>query len=126
MQKERMIEKLAAVKNLAQRGVGGEKETALRMYEELKAKYGISEADIEAAAAVAAGPAEEEKDFSNILFLLWVTENNLDAEYKMCRDCPDRRNPHGMCAGCSTDDNIKDLKAQYMDLKRQLESRCGA
>lgn len=44
MQKEKMIKKLAAVKALAERGEGGEKETAMWMYSELKRKYGITDA----------------------------------------------------------------------------------
>lgn len=120
MQKERMVEKLAAVKNLAERGVGGEKETALRMYEELKEKYGISEAEIE---AVTAEPdAEAEKEYSDIVFLLWVIANNLDDEMKVCRDCTERKNQQEMCMGCATDENINDLKRQYEELKEQLES----
>lgn len=35
IQRERVLEKLGKIKALAERGVGGEKETALRMYEEL-------------------------------------------------------------------------------------------
>lgn len=48
MQKEKMIKKLAAVKALAENGVGGEKETASRMYEDLKAKYGITDEEVAA------------------------------------------------------------------------------
>ena len=51
-----------------------------------------------------------------LAFALWVLANNLDDEMKICRDCPDRNNPDAICAGCATDENIKDLKAQYEDL----------
>jgi len=49
MQREKVLDKLRKIKALAERGVGGEKETALRMYEELCRKYEISEDEAEAA-----------------------------------------------------------------------------
>lgn len=51
IQREKVLEKLGKIKALAERGVGGEKETALRMYEELCRKYDISEDEAEAALA---------------------------------------------------------------------------
>lgn len=49
LKREKVLNKLAKIKALADRGVGGEKETALRMYEELKRKYDISPDEAEAA-----------------------------------------------------------------------------
>lgn len=49
IQREKVLEKLGKIKALAERGVGGEKETALRMYEELKRKYDISPDEAEEA-----------------------------------------------------------------------------
>ena len=46
IQREKIAEKLKKIKALAERGVGGEKETALRMYEELKARYEIEDEEI--------------------------------------------------------------------------------
>lgn len=123
MQKETMIKKLAAVKALAENGVGGEKETASRMYKDLKEKYGITDGEVAAVKEPAA--AEAKKEFSDIAFALWVLANNLDDEIKICWDCPDRNNPHAICAGCATDDNIKDLKAQYEELTAQFERGCA-
>ena len=51
IKREKVLEKLGKIKALAERGVGGEKETALRMYEELCRKYDISEDEAEAALA---------------------------------------------------------------------------
>ena len=51
IQREKVLEKLGKIKALAERGVGGEKETALRMYEDLCRKYDISEDEAEAALA---------------------------------------------------------------------------
>lgn len=46
IQREKIAEKLKKIKALAERGVGGEKETAMRMYEELKARYEIEDEEI--------------------------------------------------------------------------------
>lgn len=120
MQKEKMIEKLVAVKALAERGVGGEKETALRMYSDLKEKYGITDAEV---AAAGTPPVEEVKqECSDIAFKMWVLAGNLQEEKDFCTDCPcagDR------CLNCSTYENIKDLKKQYEELTRKFESRCA-
>lgn len=43
MTREQATEKLKKIKALAERGIGGEKETAIRMYEELKARYEIED-----------------------------------------------------------------------------------
>ena len=47
MTRDQEIKKLKALKELAQRGVGGEKEGARRLYEKLKSKYGISEEEVQ-------------------------------------------------------------------------------
>ena len=47
IQREKVLDKLGKIKALAERGVGGEKETALRMYEEICRKYDISEDEAE-------------------------------------------------------------------------------
>ena len=47
IQHEKIVEKLKKIKALAECGVGGEKETALRMYEELKTRYEIEDKEIE-------------------------------------------------------------------------------
>lgn len=46
IQREKIADKLKKIKALAERGVGGEKETAMRMYEELKARYEIEDEEI--------------------------------------------------------------------------------
>lgn len=125
MQKETMIKKLAAVKELAEKGVGGEKETARRMYEELKAKYGITDGEVAAVKEPAA--AEVQQEFSGIMFAMWVLTNNLDEEMRMCWDyCPcEEDSKKEMCAGCATNANIKDLKRQYEELAGRLERGCA-
>lgn len=46
MDKEKIQAKLKKIKALAEKGVGGEKETAIKLYNELMAKYELNEADI--------------------------------------------------------------------------------
>lgn len=46
IQHDKIKAKLAKIKALAERGVGGEKETAMRMHEELKARYEIEDEEI--------------------------------------------------------------------------------
>lgn len=43
IQRDKIAAKLKKIKALAERGVGGEKETAMRMYEDLKARYELEE-----------------------------------------------------------------------------------
>lgn len=121
MQKETMIKKLAAVKALAENGVGGEKETARRMYKDLKAKYGIT--DEEVAAVKEPTAAEAKKEFSDIAFAMWVLASNLDEEMRICWDyCPyDEKEKSEMCETCATNANIKDLKAQYEEMMAKFE-----
>lgn len=46
MTREQAAEKLKKLKALAERGVGGEKETAMKLYRELMKKYQIEEAEV--------------------------------------------------------------------------------
>lgn len=118
MTADKMTVKLAKLKALAENGVGGEKETAQRMYEDLKAKYSITD---EAVAAIAKPTAAEVKqELSSISFALWVLVNNLAEEAEMCNRCP---YPQGSssCDGCATIENRKDLEKQYEELKLQFE-----
>lgn len=45
--KKKILDKLNKVKALAEKGVGGEKESAMRMYNELMEKYNISPDEVE-------------------------------------------------------------------------------
>lgn len=119
MTADKMTVKLAKLKALAENGVGGEKDTAQRMYEDLKAKYGITD---EAVAAVTKPTAAEVKqELSSVSFALWVLANNLAEEAEMCARCPF---PQGgsSCESCATKENRRDLEKQYEELKAQFES----
>lgn len=118
MEADKMTLKLAKLKALAENGVGGEKETAQRMYEDLKAKYSITD---EAVAAIGKPTAQEvKKEFSSISFALWVLANNLAEEAEMCNHCPYPQGSNS-CDGCATIENRKDLEKQYEELKLQFE-----
>lgn len=45
-EREKITEKLKKIKALAERGVGGEKETAMKLYENLKARYELEDEEI--------------------------------------------------------------------------------
>lgn len=118
MKADRMTVKLAKLKALAERGVGGEKETAQQMYEDLRRKYDIPEEDIKAVAEPTA--AEVKRELSEISFALWVLINNLHEEAEICGSCPI---PQGSsaCNGCPTAENRKDLERQYEELVAKFE-----
>ena len=46
MTKEQVVKKLKALKALAEQGVGGERESALKLYHKLLEKYQIDEGEI--------------------------------------------------------------------------------
>lgn len=46
IQRDKIAAKLKKIKALAERGVGGKKETAMRMYEDLKARYELEDEEI--------------------------------------------------------------------------------
>lgn len=41
--REKIVDKLVKIRRLAEMGIGGEKETAMKLYEDLKEKYSISD-----------------------------------------------------------------------------------
>ena len=45
-EREKITEKLKKIKALAERGVGGERETAMKIYEDLKARYELEDEEI--------------------------------------------------------------------------------
>jgi hypothetical protein len=45
-ERKNILDKLEKIKKLAERGIGGERETAIKMYEELRKKYEISPEEI--------------------------------------------------------------------------------
>lgn len=67
--RQKIIEKLVKIKALAERGIGGEQQTAQVMYATLKEKYKVTDAEIEKAAAVPVDISEIDlKKFWGIAF----------------------------------------------------------
>lgn len=69
--RQKIIAKLVKIKALAERGIGGEQQTAQVMYATLKEKYKVTDAEIEKAAAVPVDISEIDlKKFWGIAFQL--------------------------------------------------------
>ena len=114
MTREQAARKLKALKALAERGVGGEKETAKRLYEELKKKYGVEEET-----------AKEETDsvFVISMFYMGMMGFTLQQELENCDDCP-YQNGQEICEQCGTYENIKEI-CRRMEKARRERGRAG-
>lgn len=109
MTREQVKRKLKALKTLAERGVGGEKETAKRLYEELKKKYGIGEA---------AAKEETDSDFVISMFYMGMMGFSLQQELDNCKECP-CQNGQEICEQCGTYENIKEICRRMEKAKRE-------
>ncbi len=118
MTRDQEIKKLKALKELAQRGVGGEKEGARRLYEKLKSKYGISEEELKEPQQ---NPQEKQFD-GETLFQAATTATMLKAEQEECDACPGHYGQEE-CESCGTYENIQRLCLQLERLSRQREGR---
>ena len=114
MNREQAVKKLKALKELAERGVGGEKEGARLLYEKLKSKYGISEEEVKQE------PQEKpEKPFDGgALFQAATVATMLKAEQQECDDCPAHYGQKE-CEECGTYENIQRLCLQLETLSRK-------
>lgn len=89
--RQKIIEKLVKIKALAERGIGGEQQTAQVMYATLKEKYKVTDAEIEKAAAVPVDISEIDlKKFWGIAFQLAAVAKTLQEETK----APEKRIPN--------------------------------
>lgn len=109
MTKEQAGRKLKALKALSERGVGGEKETAKRIYEELKKKYGTEEET-----------AREEtgSDIVISMFYMGMIGFTLQQELENCDSCP-YQNGQEICEQCGTYENIKEICRRMEEAKRE-------
>lgn len=118
--RQKIIEKLVKIKALAERGVGGEKVTALQMYEALKKKYSISDEEVQQATAVPVDISKIDlKQYWGIAFQMATVVSSLQDELDFCDKCPYSHTEE--CEGCGTHENIKELQLQYEEMKRRLE-----
>lgn len=84
--RQKIIEKLVKIKALAERGIGGEQQTAQVMYATLKEKYKVTDAEIEKAAAVPVDISEIDlKKFWGIAFQLAAVAKTLQEEKRKTR-----------------------------------------
>lgn len=109
MTKEQVTRKLKALKALSERGIGGEKEMAKRLYEELKGKYGT----------------EEETDSGIVIsmFYMGMMGFALQQELENCDNCP-YQNGQEICGQCGTYENIKEI-CRHMEEAKQERGRAG-
>ncbi len=109
MTKEQVARKLKALKALSERGVGGEKETAKRLYEELKKKYGAEE------------ETEREETGSDTvisMFYMGMMGFTLQQELENCNECP-YQNGQEICEQCGTYENIKEICRRIEEAKQE-------
>lgn len=91
--RQKIIEKLVKIKALAERGIGGEQQTAQVMYATLKEKYKVTDAEIEKAAAVPVDISEIDlKKFWGIAFQLAAVAKTLQEETDICTATHTRTN----------------------------------
>lgn len=114
MTREQATKKLKALKALAEKGVGGEKEGARRLYDKLKSKYGISEEELQEK------PQEQpEKPFDgDTMFQAATAATMLKAEQEECDACPGNYG-RAECKECGTYGNIQRLSRRLERLSRK-------
>lgn len=102
--RQKIIEKLVKIKALAERGIGGEQQTAQVMYATLKEKYKVTDAEIEKAAAVPVDISEIDlKKFWGIAFQLAAVAKTDE-----------------QCTGCGTYWNMRDLRLDFEAIQQRL------
>lgn len=109
MTKEQAERKLKALKALAERGVGGEKETAKRLYQELKKKYGVHEETEK---------GETDSDYVISMFYMGMMGFTLQQELENCNECP-YQNGQEICEQCGTYENIKEICRRIEEAKQE-------
>ena len=118
--RQKIIEKLVKIKALAERGIGGEQQTAQVMYATLKEKYKVTDAEIEKAAAVPVDISEIDlKKFWGIAFQLAAVAKTLQEETDICTACPYTYTDE-QCTGCGTYWNMRDLRIDFEAIQQRL------
>lgn len=125
--RQKIIAKLVKIKALAERGIGGEQQTAQVMYTTLKEKYKVTDAEIEKAAAVPVDISEIDlKKFWGIAFQLAAVAKTLQEETDICTACPYTYTDE-QCTGCGTYWNMRDLRLDFEAIQQNFNycSKCG-
>ena len=129
IQHDKIKAKLAKIKALAERGVGGERQTAQQMYEALKRRYGITDEEVNRAAVPVDISGIDLKKFWGISFRMALIVYSLNEEQKTCEMCRQVLLQEPECETCSTYKNTKGLQQQFEDLQGSLKKqqwRCSA
>ena len=100
--RQKIIEKLVKIKALAERGVGGEQQTAQQMYEALKKRYGITDEEVNRAAVPVDISGIDLKKFWGISFRMALIVYSLNEEQKTCEMCRQVLLQEPECETCST------------------------
>ena len=111
-ERERLLEKLAAVKALADRGVAGEKEAAEKRLQYMMQKYGITEADLEDSGV-------------RLYWIRYKTEYERKLLYQLAYKYTGSGHAHG-CVGTYTGRSRKKVgidctTAQYIEIEADFE-----
>lgn len=118
--RQKIIAKLVKIKALAERGIGGEQQTAQVMYTTLKEKYKVTDAEIEKAAEVPVDISEIDlKKFWGIAFQLATVAKTLQEETDICTACPYTYTDE-QCTGCGTYWNMRDLRLDFEAIQQRL------
>lgn len=99
--RQKIIEKLVKIKALAERGVGGEQQTAQQMYEALKKRYGITDEEVNRAAVPVDISGIDLKKFWGISFRMALIVYSLNEEQKTCEMCRQVLLQEPECETCS-------------------------
>lgn len=118
--RQKIIEKLVKIKALAERGIGGEQQTAQVLYATLKEKYKVTDAEIEKEAAVPVDISEIDlKKFWGIAFQLAAVAKTLQEETDICTACPYTYTDE-QCTGCGTYWNMRDLRLDFEAIQQSF------
>lgn len=120
IQREKVIAKLVKIKALAERGIGGEQQTAQQMYEALKRRYGITDEEVNRAAVPVDINEIDLKQYWGIAFQLAAVASTLREESEICNRCPHEWGSTTCYEECSTFYNIRDLQTDFETIQHRL------
>lgn len=118
--KQKVIAKLVKIKALAERGIGGEQQTAQQMYEALKKRYGITDEEVNRAAVPVDISGIDLKQYWGIAFQLVAVASTLQEENEICNRCPHEWGSTTCYEECSTFFNIRDLQTDFETIQHRL------
>lgn len=118
--KKKVIAKMVKIKALAERGIGGEQQTAQQMYEALKRRYGITDEEVNRAAVPVDINRIDLQQYWGIAFQLVSVARTLQEENEICSKCPHECGSTICHEECSTFFNIRDLQMDFEAIQHRL------